>query len=264
MLRCQELHLSSRAKRSLKLLQGQVEDLNSREQQYQHARQLFRRKAPKRTFDEVRLLLAQMAPPCESCFYCERDRYRDIDHFMPLRHFPGEAFSWENYVFSCVICNQSKKSDCFAVFAQGNEYLALSRSTPFDFALPSDDHVPINPRKEDPLDFLMLDLESGIFIFIGDQRTKIRAEYTCDLLGLNCDGLARTRRQVYRNYRLVLREYIDIRESGDTICSDRMLKEILEMPQPTVLVEMRRQSSDIEELGHIFSRLPSEVGARPR
>ena len=159
MLRCKTMFLSSSATNSLASLQAKVDILSSRKEKYQVARQLFNKKSPKRTFDEIKRLLAEMAPPCDSCFYCERDRYRDIDHFRPLRHFPEAAFSWENYVYSCVVCNQDEKSDNFAIFAQGADYLVLSRGTSFDFVMPSDDCVPINPRHEDPLDFMMLDLE---------------------------------------------------------------------------------------------------------
>ena len=72
--------------------------------------------------DEIRLLLIKDFH--NNCGYCgevlptpqqiEKQKTKpvakgDIDHFLPKAKYPELVYEWENYVWSCKPCNQSKK-----------------------------------------------------------------------------------------------------------------------------------------------------------
>ena len=55
-----------------------------------------------------------------NCWYCERRCATDaedtgksptVDHFRPLKRFPGLVYCWSNWVFSCQRCNGNNKKD---------------------------------------------------------------------------------------------------------------------------------------------------------
>lgn len=52
-----------------------------------------------------------------NCAYCESKQqqaaYRDVDHFRPKDTYWWLAWSWNNLLFSCEICNRSHKSALF-------------------------------------------------------------------------------------------------------------------------------------------------------
>jgi hypothetical protein len=62
---------------------------------------------------------------------------------------------------------------------------------------------------------------------------------------------------------LYLSKYNDAIAQGDSVSARRLHREILKLPYPTVLVEMRRQSDKNRELEALFSSIPLTIGARP-
>ncbi|HRC58256.1 MAG TPA: HNH endonuclease [Kofleriaceae bacterium] len=52
-----------------------------------------------------------------NCAYCEAKQvqaeYRDVDHFRPKSSYWWLAWSWDNLLFSCEVCNRSHKKDQF-------------------------------------------------------------------------------------------------------------------------------------------------------
>ena len=259
---CDEL--SADASQHLSNLQRQIDELPTHALRYAEATRLFASKTS-RAFQEVREKLASASPPGEACFYCERDRYRDIDHIRPKRHYPEECFAWKNYVYACAICNQDAKRDTYAVFLPGDDSITeFDRSLPLDAPIPAGDPVLLDPREEDPLDFLQLDLETGRFVSIGDARGRIRGEFTVSLLGLNESSLAKIRVHAYRSFKMYLEEHFVAMEEGNREKAALAIEEIKSLHCPTVLVEMRRQADLIPELAALFAVLPLDVGDRPR
>ena len=44
------------------------------------------------------------------CAYCEEETPGEIDHFKPVSKFPELVYDWNNWVFSCHYCNNSKSN----------------------------------------------------------------------------------------------------------------------------------------------------------
>ena len=226
---------------------------------HQIARRLF---ASKRgaAFDEIRARLAAISPPGSACFYCERDRYRDIDHIRPIRHFPESCFDWQNHVYACSICNQDAKRDRYAIIDTSGELIAFDRFTSPDSS-PAGVHALIDIRQEDPLDFLGLDLETGLFVALGpDDTVRKRGRYTCDLFNLDGDVLSRDRRHARRHFIDYLTRHASARQNGDAAAAERALNEIRELPHPTVLAEIRRQAPRDPRLAVLLEGLPAWPG----
>ncbi|MBL8221166.1 MAG: hypothetical protein JNL62_18170 [Bryobacterales bacterium] len=154
-----------------------------------------------------------------------------------------------NYLYACGSCNGPKNSK-FAVFdAQGQLLSLRSSSLPGDAAL-------LHPRYEDPLHFLMLDLQ-GTFLFVpaADAGTieYTRASYTIQLLRLNeRTWLPAARREAYESYRARLKEYIAERDRGAITAN--LIHSLQRMHHPTVWHEMKRQHQLIPELRTLFTQ----------
>lgn len=262
MLRYLYGNLSSSTMNDLATKQAQINALATRADRYKLAISLFSAKSND-AFREVKQILGQMSPPGKACFYCERDRYRDIEHVRPKRHFPEYCFDWQNYVYACTICNQGFKSDKYAVFDEDNKVIEFDRSLPITDPVPIGLHVLIDPRSENPLDFLQLDLHTGRFIPIGDSVQKKRGEYTRDLFELNESSLATIRKAAFQNFVHYLTMLKAAKLENDLLASTNILAEIRKLNHPTVLVEMRRQSNHYQLLEDLFSYSPDDIGRAP-
>jgi uncharacterized protein (TIGR02646 family) len=251
--------------RELQDLQDRVDAEATLEQKVTAATAIFSRKTPKAAFDAVKEQLRAAAPAGGACFYCERDRLREIEHVRPKRFYPEHCFKWSNYVYACTICNQDSKRDRYAVFADTtDEVFSFDRRRDYADGTPTGDHVLIDIRAEDPLDFLRLDFETGGFAPLADQgRNRRRAEFTRDLFELDADDLRLIRLQAYKSFKTYLIELQIALQAQDDERVDRVVEEIQNLPFPTVLVEMRRQAGALPELTPLFEGVPDSIGQRP-
>ncbi len=239
-------------------LQAQVDIKSDRRARYEVAKRLFSNKRG-RIFFEIKLKLANASPPGQACFYCERDRYRDIDHVKPKRHYPEQCFVWTNYVYACTICNQDGKGDRYAVIQDNGLLVEFDRTWPEHLPLPDGIHAFLDIRSEDPLDHLILDLLTGQFVPMAPSGvSRQRAIFTRDLLKLDSDNLSRLRRQAVNAYTDYLLRYSEAQVAGLPEKAKRILNEILELPQPTVLVEMLRQRGTTALLQTLVNSLPDD------
>jgi len=93
--------------------------------------------------------------------YCEHSAGSDIDHFWPKEKYPGRAYTWENYLWACGICNSHFKGSKFPRDENGVPLL-------------------INPAEEDPREHLLLTPTTGTYV----ARTK-KGEATMPVLGFD-------------------------------------------------------------------------------
>lgn len=138
-------------------------------------------------FEHIRDKLKEMCPPRLRCMYCEEGEARMIDHFHPKSVYPDRVFMWENYIYVCHGCNQDKAAQ-FAIFDANDARIPVKKTTS---PPPDGEPVLINPRFEDPLAWLAIDLNSGFVVPIPtlSVREVERAIYTIDVLNLNRDPL---------------------------------------------------------------------------
>ena len=130
---------------------------------------------------------------------------------------------------------------------------------------PSGDPLLINPRQENPLDYLWLDLSATFRIDpledLTDLRMQRRAVYTCDELRLNRDVLVRARRRTFSTMRSSLIEYAQEKEGrhrADRL--DEIRQAISGYVHRTVWAEMIRQRSLLPEIDALFTRAPEAAG----
>ena len=130
-------------------------------------------------------------------------------------------FSWSNYLYACGPCNGPKNNGFAIVEDVGGRAIATSvaRKRTDPIAPPrAGPAALIDPRREDPLAHLMLDLQTTLLfrpVGADGSESRARAEYTIELLHLNTRAnLPKARWAHYRAYRALLREYVEEKQDG--------------------------------------------------
>jgi uncharacterized protein (TIGR02646 family) len=216
-------------------------------------------------FEQVKSVLDVMCSGARRCMYCEDSAADEVEHHHPKNLYPELTFRWDNYLFACGPCN-GPKNNRFAVFTDGGEILAIERKRGGRVTKPAvGEKVLLDPRAENPLNYLMLDIGGGTFRFVPiaarRSREARRAEYTIDVLGLNRRAfLPRARREAYGSYRARMVEFGKMRDRGTggkelSLLVDAMRR----MQHPTVFHEMRRQRQLLPELKNLFQEVPEAL-----
>ena len=123
--------------------------------------------------------------------------------------------------------------------------------------------APINPRHEDPLAFLDLEILETFRFLPRDGLSRVdevRADYTIKVLDLNRDVLTAARNEAFGAYRARLHEYRGLRDDGaDEAELGRLREAIRTSAHPTVWREMQRQHALIDELHAMFEDVPEAL-----
>ncbi|MEK6283380.1 MAG: hypothetical protein AABN95_23745 [Acidobacteriota bacterium] len=197
--------------------------------------------------------------------YCEDSCADEVEHIKPKDLFPESTFLWDNYVYACGPCN-GPKNNHFAVFSTATGVatdVTRVRLGPVVEPEPGSP-VLINPRWEDPLKFMELDL-LDTFLFLPTKpkgsKDRERAEYTIKLLKLNeRDVLLKARKEAYDSYEARLSRYITLRDKGEaSIKLKNRVRAFKRMHHPTVWKEMKRQHSLIPDLNQLFADAPEAL-----
>ena len=252
--------LDARTARGLDAYQAKVDGAGGYAEQVEAGKSLFRR--GNRVFDVVRSTLDDMCFGVQRCGYCEDSVGDEIEHIRPKNLYPKRTFVWENYLLACGGCNRAK-GDNFSVLDGGGDLVNVARrGAPICRPVPGTPAL-IDPRREDPLAFLALEIEDT-FLFLprDDLRgaDETRAEYTIDLLKLNRDVLSRARCRAYGHYRARLVEYQRDRDADAGASALKRRSEAIRTgDHPTVWREMQRQQDDIPELRDLFANVPEAL-----
>lgn len=239
-------------------------------------------------FGLIRTKLIAMCIAIEICVYCENNEATDIEHVFPKKLYPSKTFVWGNYVLACSKCNTRHKSDKFKIFIPATSVTAV------DITLPRGTYIKpknqaalfINPRVEEPMNFMQLDLASDQFLFTEiaapGTRDYQRAAYTIELLGLNSRGaLIAARRSALKFYINRLETYVRVNNSTsfgeiqlifnndfdpvDTTLPfisekqrlmDTLKQDILDYPHTTVWKELIRQRAALPKTNALIGQLP--------
>lgn len=205
-------------------------------------------------FDEVKLKLDSMCSGARRCMYCEDSAADEVEHHHPKNLYPERTFLWTNYLYACGPCN-GPKNNKFAVINEMGQKIDVTRQR-------NDPVVPpvvgeaalIDPRSEDPLQMLFLDIAGGTFLFsphpLATPLQRLKGQFTIELLRLNTrDLLPVARREAYGSYLARMKEYVALKaEAGGAKAADLRLTAMRRMQHPTVLREMIRQAKFLPEV----------------
>ena len=267
MIQLSNLNLFQTAHDKLNNWQQTVDNIADYSKRVDDAKKLFARynKANNPTFRHVRQVLTQICSGARRCAYCEDSVADEVEHIKPKDLYPEAVFVWENYLYACGPCN-APKNNKFAIFSYAtDQFTNVTRKSRDPVAEPeAGEPVLINPRIENPLDLLQLDL-MGTFYFLPhlslDSRSRQRAEYTIEVLRLNDrDYLVEARAEAFDSYRARLFEYTTRKSTGTSQNQlNDLIKALQRMQHPTVWREMQRQQPIISTLKELFNLAPEAL-----
>jgi len=270
MIQLPPIAISDALQKKLEQCQKTIDDLPSYSDRVEKGKTSWARASQIKK--DIKPYLMQMTGALRRCHYCEDSYADEIEHFQPKDLYPEFTFSWENLLYACGPwargqCNGPKNNQ-FSIFTDGS-------SQPIDITRkrhnlieepPVGEIVLINPRRENPLDYLFLDLVDTFYFvpYSDDPNSKayIRAEYTIDLMNLNKrDALVTARRVVFGDYRARLNEYIHSKKQNVSRADlDAMKDEIKRKPHQAVWQEMKRQHCSHPVLKELFDEIPEALG----
>lgn len=267
MIRLRRVSLPTGTVTQLKTLQLQIDTIVSYRARVLAATQQFGRhnRPTNPTFREVRKALTRMCAGARRCGYCEDSYADEVEHIKPKNLYPEETFVWGNYLYACGPCNGPKNNQ-FSVFSSKTGVITdvTRKKSSCIMAPESGSPVLINPRWEDPLKFMQLDL-LGTFIFVPikakGSKDYERADYTIKVLRLNDrDALLQARKEAYDSYEARLARYIEVRDAGHSpVQLKRRIRALKRMQHPTVWREMKRQHHLIPDLKVLFANAPEAL-----
>lgn len=256
MIRLKSIELDTAKVAFLETWQAEVDKKLTHAERKAEAKRLWPSKRKSVPFNELVVkALDKMVEPNGRCMFCEDNAAYQVEHFWPKAIFPQLAFEWLNFLYACGPCNGAK-STRFAI---------LSTMGTLDLVKDDDDEPRcgrpglLNPRYENPMEFIKLDLETFEFGYVPLPNTPdyLRAELTVTWLGLNLRSLPQQRETAYEDYLLRLREYVMGKQDGKSMAWLASREHgILRRGHITVFREMQRQWRDFPVLCTLFEAAP--------
>lgn len=105
--------------------------------------------------------------------YCSSNEPSQIEHYRPLSFFPERTFEYENYLWTCDICNRSHKGERFPPDTEPGAQI-------------------LNPLDDNVWDHFFIDEEFGRLIARLDLATSApsdRALSTCAIVGIDRENV---------------------------------------------------------------------------
>lgn len=210
-------------------------------------------------FKEIKKVLKSMCVGIRRCSYCEDSVADEIEHIKPKDLYPDSVFVWSNYLYACGNCNGPKNNKFAILNVQGN-IVDITRAPKAPVVVPAvGPDAFINPRAEDPLDFIRLDLSTMRFVpkrRISNADNK-RVVYTIKTLGLNSrDFLIECRKAAYDTYVDAVKSYKADKYQG--VSNAKLLikkSKFKNMPHQTVWVEIKSQHDSYQPLQGLFNNV---------
>jgi len=219
---------------------------------------------PTALFRRVRAKLAEMSGDLVRCSYCEDSCADEVEHIKPKSFYPEVVYDWDNYLFACGPCNGRKLNQYPLLVAGVCTSLQAERKANGIVAPPVGDAYFINPRSEEPLDYIWLDVLGGTFMLSplsdDDDFDQARADKTITILRLNREAVRKARENAYGGYRDRLAQLaarIAAGASAEEVQSRKA--DIARSPHRTVWLEMKRQAALLPELAVLFAAVPEAM-----
>jgi hypothetical protein len=174
--------------------------------------------------------------------YCEDSLANEVEHIYPKSLFPDKVFDFDNYLYACGRCNAPKNNQ-FSIRIANQTQLNLvefkknNPNTPPPIGTP----LLVNPRIENGMDFLRLDLQNTFEFTVIPEQDSIRADYTKELLRLNSQPLTEARIEAYHDYSARVNKYFSCKLRGDEVDKLKQIKDnFLKKNHPSVWFEIKR------------------------
>lgn len=226
-----------------------------------------RNRADNSTFAAVRGALAAMS---QHCVYCEDSRAHQIDHVRPRSAYPEQVFVWPNMLWACGICNNRKLAKHAIVIDGQIVQFRRKRGDPIAPPPPGPTAL-LDPRVEDPMQFMLLDLENA-FEFVAlpglGSVESARVDFTInEVLRLNDSPFPDQRLEAYNDFRRGLNEYIRWRTRGESQQRlDSLRASFARRRHPSVWREIQRQMQALprpqsldRDFAELFEALPEAL-----
>lgn len=267
MLRVRDASLSEKTQRQLNEYQDNIDAIADYAERVGVADREFANKNRQENaaFREVREVLRSLCTGTLRCMYCEDSQPNQVEHIKPKSLYPEMVFVWENYLYACSPCNLGKLNKFHVYSRQTGQKVNVARSSKAPVIPPEvGNPLLINPRLEDPLEFLELDIRDTFDFRPAENLNAVqqeRAEYTIDVLGLNSrEHLRTSRAHAYDLYRLILESYVQNKQAGKDVEElARFQRSIRRNNHATVWAEMKRQRALIPDLQALFVEAPEAL-----
>ena len=151
----------------------------------QRARQIYEASRQTDWFEPIVTVLRGLCGAGELCMYCSSNEPSQIEHFRPLATFPELALEYQNYLWSCDICNRTHKGERFPPDTEPGEAI-------------------LNPLEDDVWEHFFIEENFGRLLCRVDPITKQRlprAASTCDVVGIDRENVQTKRTRRYLNLR---------------------------------------------------------------
>ena len=214
-----------------------------------------------KTFDHICLKLDKMCSGNRRCCYCEDSVADEVEHIKPKNLYPDLTFTWNNYLYACGPCN-GRKNDEYALFV-GEVFTPL---LPSDSPPSPGDDVFINPRQDNPMNFLDLDLGTKIndgtlqylpkYGLTQNSMDYQRADYTIETLQLNREVLVAGRKSAALDFRSRLYEYQQKKQNLTPQEIQQFQSDFQKHSYPSVWDHIKAQHQSLPEINQFFQQFP--------
>lgn len=242
-------------------LQSNVDSIGSYPQAVAEGKRLWDTK-PKLLFTGIRDLLKKMCSGNTRCIYCEDSLADEIEHMRPKSLYPEAVFVWGNYVLACGTCNNPKNNK-FAVIdtSTGNLVVVTRKRKDVVQAPLAGQSALIDPRAEDPLDYLWLDFITWRYVPIHESGVNLlRAQFTINVLGLNVrDEFLRGRCSAFSGFKARLETYCSHAAVWTQAQRDAFVADFRVERYRTVWLEMIRQRSARPDIDGLLTQAPAAL-----
>lgn len=163
------------------------------------------------------------------CVYCEsKNRQLSVEHYRPKSVYYWLAYSWDNLLYSCPICN-SRKSNKFPIKKEKTQYNKDDISTIHHLQSKYDkleEPLLINPESKDVNNDIVYSTDEK---FDTDKISNEKLLETIKLLNLNDDDLSESRKAIYDKLEKAITEKIyEIKQSYDIERNKNRIEQIIE------------------------------------
>lgn len=108
MLQLPETNLDQKWQNYLDTWQKEINAIASYSEKVEQAKAKYESKIKTVTFKNIRGTLETMCSGNRRCCYCEDSCADEVEHIRPKSLYPELVFVWENYLYSCGLCNPKK------------------------------------------------------------------------------------------------------------------------------------------------------------